>query len=393
LIRCVACGDDDLTQVLDLMEQPLANNLRQHTKPYPLALNLCRGCWHLQLSTAVDPALLFREYLYVSGTSKTLRDHFDWFARFVREEMTSAATVLEIACNDGSQLNSFADMGFATYGVDPAENLAPQSRERHEVVCDFFNANSVSRLSRDSFDVVVAQNVVAHTADPHQLLMDCASVMHDGSLLFIQTSQANMVLNNEFDTIYHEHISFFSLNSMRELVRRSGLHLIDAIKSPIHGVSWIFVIGKVDSQPERVMNLLALERASGLHDAATYQRYSDRCKDIQHQVKFMLNEMRDQGVRLVGYGAAAKGMTLLNSIGERLDMMVDDNPLKQGLLAPGNMTPIVGIDALAEISVDDPVMFVPLAWNFFDEIRGRIKSVRSVDRDLFLRYFPTVELR
>lgn len=392
LDTCVCCGSKNLVKLLDFNTQPLANNLNQHTEPFPLGVNLCQDCWHMQLPVSVDPELLFSEYLYVSGTSDTLKEYFDWFARFVKEYYPESTSVMEIACNDGSQLNAFQKINYRTYGVDPARNLHHLSSDNHEVICDFFTAESGSKLSADTFDVIVAQNVVAHTPTPKQLIEDVAKFMHNDSLFFIQTSQANMVLNNEFDTVYHEHISFFSLSSMIKLAGRAGLYVIDMIKTPIHGTSFLFVLSKKPKNQYKVANALSLENYQGLHTLETYLKYAERCNRIQRNVKSVLEHFRTDGYLLIGYGAAAKGMTLLNLIDTKLDFIIDDNPLKHGKLAPGNLSPIVSVDRLKELSTTDKVVFIPLAWNFFTEIKKKIKDIRDVESDQFVRYFPQVEV-
>ena len=388
---CLACKSTELFPLLDFGSQPLANNLICHTDPYPLKVNLCKTCYHMQLSIAVDPKDMFDDYLYVSGTTNTLKKYFDWFANFAAEYNPSAHNVLDIACNDGTQLDSFKNIGIKTYGIDPAKNLFELSSKNHSVICDYFNEKTASIL-KQKFDIIVAQNVVAHTSSPIEFLSGCKKIMHKDSLLFIQTSQANMVLNNEFDTIYHEHISFFSLNSMINLARQAGLYVIDAIKTPIHGTSWVFVIAKKAKNQCRMQNLLNMEKESGLHTLDRYIAYSKNCIDIQNQLKKTLRKFRKDGYVIVGYGAAAKGMTLLNSIDEKLDAIVDDNPLKQNTLSPGNLTPIVSSKYISEIAIDKQILFVPLAWNFFNEIQNKIKNIRNSQNDKFILYFPEIKV-
>ena len=208
LNECLCCGSEKLKLVLDLNEQPLANSFKKTAEEdeptFPLRLNICEECTHLQLSHAVNPDLLFKNYLYVSGTSQTLRDYFDWFAKRTLEyfEMPPQ-TVLDIACNDGSQLNSFQALGLKTYGIDPAENLHVLSNANHEVVCDYFKEKYVYHYKNKNLDIITAQNVFAHNDYPLDFLLQCKEIMHDKSRLFIQTSQADMIKNNEFDTIYH----------------------------------------------------------------------------------------------------------------------------------------------------------------------------------------------
>ena len=395
LNECLCCGSKNLTMTLDLGTQPMANSFLdsedQEELTFPLKLNLCRDCFHLQLSHAVDPDLLFRNYLYVSGTSQTLKDYFDWFANLaVDYYQGTPKTVLDIACNDGTQLDSFKRAGFTTYGIDPATNLHPISSANHEVVLDYFTKEYVEHYKTKNLDIINAQNVFAHNDYPLEFLQQCKEIMHDNTVLFIQTSQANMVQNNEFDTIYHEHLSFFCANSMNELAKRAGLHLIDVAKTPIHGTSYLFVFSKTP-RDNRVEEILLAERNAGLQTPATYIEYARRAEQVVVDLKNTIAEYRAAGFVIAGYGAAAKGMTLVNFGDIHLDFIIDDNPLKQGKFTPGTHDPVVSIDVLKECE-DLKVAFIPLAWNFFTEIKTRIKAVRDQEGDVFVRYFPTISV-
>ena len=396
LDECLCCGSERLKLVLDLNEQPLANSFKktaEEAEPtFPLCLNICEACTHLQLSHAVNPDLLFKNYLYVSGTSQTLRDYFDWFAKLTQEYFeTPPQTVLDIACNDGSQLNSFKALVLKTYGVDPAENLHPLSSANHDVFCDYFTDKYAYHYGSKNLDIITAQNVFAHNSYPLEFLKQCKEIMHDKSRLFIQTSQADMIHNNEFDTIYHEHLSFFNSSSMKSLAARAGLYIIDIQKTPIHGNSYLFVMAKTPGTKPSVQLQLDQEREQGLQDMNTYLAYADHCYTIISDLNSTLDHYRGLGYKLVGYGAAAKGNTLLNFGKTKLDMIIDDNPMKQGLFAPGSNIPVVPIDMLDQCD-DLKVAFVPLAWNFFKEIQGKIKAKRDREGDVFVKYFPTISV-
>ena len=394
--ECLACGTSDLRSILDLGKQPLANNYHngETQDEYPLNLNLCQSCYHLQLSHTVNPDLMFKNYLYVSGTAKTLRDYFDYFASKTLEYLPNATKILDIACNDGTQLDSYLKLGLQTYGIDPAENLYEDSKLRgHNIICDYFNSDTSHKFEGKTFDVITAQNVFAHTSYTVDFLNTCKEVMGDDSLLFIQTSQANMVRNNEFDTIYHEHLSFFSSNSMKSLVERCGMTLYDIFKTDIHGTSYVFVISKSKKEPkDGVSKNLLEEKELGMTDVLTYPEYALKCYQSTFNLKKKLEEMKNEGYILVGYGAAAKGNTLLNFGKISLDFIIDDNPLKQNLLTPGMNIPIFGPEKINQISENDKVVFVPLAWNFYSEIRNRITERRKNNNDFFVRYFPTLVL-
>ena len=396
LQECLCCGSESLKLVLDLNEQPLANSFKKTAEEdeptFPLRLNICTECTHLQLSHAVNPDLLFKNYLYVSGTSQTLRDYFDWFAKLTQEYFVEPPkSVLDIACNDGSQLNSFKTLGLKTYGIDPAENLHKLSSVNHEVVCDYFKEKYVYHYKNKNLDVITAQNVFAHNDYPLDFLLQCKEIMHDDTRLFIQTSQADMIKNNEFDTIYHEHLSFFNSNSMKALADRAGLTIVDIRKTPIHGNSYLFVLSKVSGARLSVQAQLDIERREGLQDMNTYLAYADRAATIVEDLKQTIMHYRTLDYLIVGYGAAAKGNTLLNFGEIHLDYIIDDNPLKQGLYSPGMSTPVVPIDILDKYT-GTKVAFVPLAWNFFKEIKSKIKSKRDQEGDVFIKYFPTISI-
>jgi len=398
LKECLTCGSNNLKLTLDLNKQPLANSFKKNKDEkqdeFPLAVNHCKDCFHVQLTHAVNPDLMFKDYLYVSGTSKTMNDHFEWFARYSKEYFESLSkefldTVLDIGCNDGSQLNNFISDTIETYGVDPAENLAATSRAKgHDIYVGYFDEAFVKLAGM--YDIIIAQNVFAHNYDPLTFLNNAKNVMARDSLLFIQTSQADMIKNNEFDTIYHEHISFYNINSMNELCKRAGLNLIDVTKCALHGNSYIFVISKYASRPANIENLIDMERKAGLLNEEKYEDYALKCQDVVDDLIFALSGAEADGYVLVGYGAAAKGMTLLNYAKIRLDYIIDDNPLKQNRYTPGMSIPVVSSDILIEFHENEKIIFIPLAWNFFNEIKSKIKAKRDNKNDLFLKYFPEV---
>lgn len=388
LTTCVACDSRQLTNFLDFGKQPLANNYhngRGGGEAYPLALQLCKECWHTQLTYSVKPAIMFDNYVYVTGTSKTLRDYCDEFAKTVHYEH-GQGSVLDIACNDGTQLDSFRKYGWDTYGVDPAKNLyADAVAKGHDIV----NAYWPTTLCK-WFDVIVAQNVCAHTPHPLQFLKGIAAHLERDGSAYIQTSQSQMYQRNEFDTTYHEHISFFSINSMKCLAHRAGLKLVDVSITPIHGDSYVFEL----KHPHHVANThlneqIKVEKAQGRHNVEFYRTFGKNAKQILDQLEQTVNNYKQQGVTVVGYGAAAKGMTVLNARNIQLDWIVDDNPLKVGKLTPGTNIPIRNRSSLA---VDEHIVCIPLAWNFFEEIKNNIETVRGSHNTTYVRYFPNLEI-
>ena len=382
--KCLACDHDDLKMVLDLNNQPLANSYKNSKDAvedsFPLAIKVCQVCHHVQLTHIVNPDLIYKNYLYVSGTTKTYVDYMDWYAKFCIEKLGhTPSSVLDIGCNDGSQLDKFKALNVDTYGVDPAENLYETSSKNHKVTCGYFD-NKYDR----SHDIITIQNAFAHNPNPLELLKNCKKNLEIDGLLFIQTSQADMILNNEFDTIYHEHISYYNIKSMMLLCNRAGLNLIDVVKTPIHGTSYVFIISADRSAPSTIKNLVDMETTAGLYTDFTYTKYTSNCIEKVANFAERVEYWRDQGYKIVGYGAPAKGNTFLNFARIPLDIIIDDNKLKQGLFTPGSSIEIVGSEILGTYTEDDKVLFIPLAWNFFKEIKQRILSVRNNPNDVFL---------
>lgn len=392
--KCLACGNDNIHMALDLGQQPLANAYKESAAEpemsFPLAVTLCYECFHLQLSHTVDPTIIYKNYLYATGTNQTIQEYSKWFADYCKEYVGEPRTVLDIGCNDGTQLNYFKQIGLTTYGIDPAQNLHAKSSENHAVVCDFFGSDAVSQLNGVQYDIITAQNVCAHNPNPLDFLQSCKKLMSDETLLFVQTSQADMVLNNEFDTIYHEHVNFFNAHSMHELARRAGLYLIDVQKTPIHGNSYIFVLSLQNRRPAHVANIIDMEARYGLLSKETYEQWNYTVKNNVKELVQSLNKFKSEGFILVGYGAAAKGNTLLNFANIKLDFIIDDSPLKQGKFTPGTGCTIVSISELDKYTDQDKLLFVPLAWNFFAEIKNKIQTARTNNNDRFLKYFPNV---
>ncbi len=264
LANCLVCNSTNLKKVLNLNKQPLANaylkSNKKREKKYDLAVNCCKECTHLQLTIAVDPKIIYNNYDYVSGTTKTLKNYMNDFYNLCIKNIgtTYRKNILDIGCNDGSQLDVFKKKKFKTFGVDPAKNIYKLSSKKHKILCEFFNNKTVEKFD-EKFDIIVLQNSFAHNPNPFNLLLNIKKLMDKNSTLFIQTSQADMCKNNEFDTIYHEHINFFNIKSMKILAERCGLKLHNVVKKPIHGTSYIFVI-KFFSTQNKIKQILKNEK-------------------------------------------------------------------------------------------------------------------------------------
>jgi len=392
---CLSC-DKNVNLLMDLGHQPLANNFHDKNGEYdvyPLRLMVCKNCYHCQLSHSVNPSILFKNYKYVSGTTKTGLNFFKQNAEDIikrKNILSGKGKVLDIACNDGSQLDFFKEFGWETYGVDPAENICPIAQAKgHRVVCDFWNENVALQLP--VMDVIVAQNVFAHTQHVNDFLINCKRVMNENTSLFIQTSQKNMIINGEFDTTYHEHISFFNARSMNELTRRNGLTLNCVCESDIHGGSYIFEIklGK-DDAIYNVDACMQEEETAGLYSDAIYEQFNMNAINCVQNLKAKILEYRNNEYKCIGFGAAAKGQTVLCYGDIELDYIIDENPLKIGQYSPKMNIPVVNLEYF-EHEEHDNYLVVILAWNFATEIKQKIEKLKGNKKIVMIeKYFPDI---
>lgn len=365
LNTCLCCSSENLRTILDLGSQSPANNYNVKDK-FPLKLNVCLDCSHAQLSHSVNPDILFKDYPYMSGVSSTMREYYRAFAEATLEAYPEAKTVYEIACNDGAQLDEFKKLGLETYGIDPAENLLKGTWDKgHNVKCGYFPNDCDGETS----DIIVAQNVLAHNPDPYGFLLGCRKIMHDDSILIIQTSQAKMLENHQLDTLYHEHISFFNKRSFHKLFTRCDLVPVDYRFLPdIHGGSDLYVLKKL---PE--ISIL------------DYSDFSNRCYKFSQKFKDQVDKIQKEGY-VICYGAAAKMINLIRFTGITPNIIIDDTPTKQGKLIDERhqIRPSSDLDILPKGSTIIPV------WNFFQEIKDKVESSHP-GKFKFLKYTPQIE--
>jgi 2-polyprenyl-3-methyl-5-hydroxy-6-metoxy-1,4-benzoquinol methylase len=393
--NCLACNKKNLL-FLDLGNQPLANNYHEKDETcdiYPLKLMYCSNCFHCQLSHALKPEIMFKRYKYVSGTSKTGINFFKNNAEFINDYKKKTGKILDIASNDGTQLDFFKSLGWETYGVDPAENLCPVAKNKgHNIICDFWNENIAKQLP--IMDVITAQNVFAHTQYVDEFLQNCKLVMDNNTSLFIQTSQKNMIINTEFDTTYHEHISFYNTLSMKTLVERNGLFLNRIIEAPIHGKSYIFEINKIlKNDNNNIEKYLLEEKEKKIYDNLTYLEFNNKTQNIIFNLKNELLRFEKDGYKCIGYGAAAKGQTVLCYANIFLDYIIDENPLKIDLYSPKMNIPIVDINYFINDTTNN-IVVLTLAWNFSDEIKEKIRKYKGKKNIYIIEaYFPEIIIR
>jgi SAM-dependent methyltransferase len=380
--HCRACRSRRLHLFLPLGEHPAANaflrrdQLERPEPRWPLDAYACLDCGLIQVANVLPPDF-FRDYLYVPSAAETMHRHFDELAGFVRQHLAPGPEdlVVDIGSNDGLFLWKLKSAGGRGLGVEPAANLAAVARERGvEVVNEYFDSETAAAI-RDRHGnarVITTTNTFNHIDDLHGFMSAVAMLLdQDGTFVVEVPHAADLIEHNEFDTIYHEHVSEFTVKSLVELFACFDLGVVDILRLPVHGGS-MRVLGRRRS-PEAgesvpVAEWIGRERAAALFDAATYEAFAMRVRQIRLRTLELLGGLKGDGRRIAGYGAPAKGNTLLNyyAIGpDTLDFLADRNALKHGLFSPGMHIPIVPAERVAQ---DQPDYLFVLAWNFGDEI-------------------------
>jgi SAM-dependent methyltransferase len=380
--RCLLCPNGKVDQFLDLGATALANQFLRADEidspepKYPLRVGLCRSCAHVQLMDSVPPLEMFENYLYISSASDTLKNHlWDLSDELVGRYRPGAADlVIDIGCNDGTLLHGFQRHGVRTLGVDPAQNLAAfTSGNGIERYTDLFGAATaqdiVSKWGQAS--LVTATNTFPHIQDLSDFIRGIQTVLKPGGVFVIEMHYLlDLVEQVAFDTIYHEHVSYWALGPMKQLFERHGMSIVDAGRLPLHHGQLRVHVQRQGEGPihSGVAELLAAEKAAELDRFETYLRFAERAKKIKTDLHEMLVAFAQNGRRVAGYGAPAKGNTLLGFLDispELLPYIVDISPLKQGLFTPGTHIPVVAPERLL---ADQPDYVLLLAWNFVDEI-------------------------
>lgn len=384
--RCIICGAKELTRYLSLGKTALANSYLPKRKlankelKVPLEVYYCSSCHLSQLTQIVNPRILFENYAYFSSTSPQLLKHFDQYAQdvFQRYPQHTKKLVLEIASNDGILLKSFKQRGAKVLGVDPAKNIAKIANQSGiETITKFFGASLAPKILKKfgKASIVMANNVLAHTGKLHDIIAGVKELLDkDGIFIFQVKYLVDLLKKNEFDTIYHEHISYFSLLPLTTLLKSHGLEIFDVKHVETEGGSIRVYAGHtppIHSQSSQLKKLHNNELRLGLNHFPIYRHFSKRPPLIKKKLLRILSNLKLRGKKIAGYGASAKGNTLLQYCGinnKILDYIVDGAPFKQGKYTPGTHIPIVHPGYLKN---DVPDYILLLAWNFGRSIMGR----------------------
>ncbi len=392
---CLACGKQSLKTILDFGDQTAANLLLDkidlNARKERLALDYCSLCGHAQQNTFYPPKELFSHYLYQSGTSNTLREYFKWFSDCIYNSSVQSLETLEIASNDGSLIRALLDNKIKAEGIEPATNLVEIARANGAETTEGFWPTS--KLKK-KFDLVIAQNVLAHNANPFEFIKAIYENLNSEGTALLQSSQVDMFENSEFDTLYHEHFSFFSPNSMRYLAERAGFKYNSFLKTNIHGGSLLGIFSKSEESLDKFNKSFCtgkfyLNKIN--HKKRPTDSDADKFRDRAIETCNSLNELTyiysKYGYKIVLVGAAAKAITVLQASKMHIDHIVDEAPLKHNKFIAGTSHKIEKLDIIGEIK--GPVLFIVGAWNFYSELKDKLSKIRSrVNQDKITKYFP-----
>lgn len=390
LETCRACDSSNLLLFLQLGPTPVPNGFlkayhrHRAEKFYPLDVCFCKDCGLVQLAHVVSPTIMFNNYVYIPSTSETMRRHFAVLAKQAVEKTDANETdlVIDIGSNDGTLLKSFKLLKMRTLGIDPAENLVKKAnQEGVKTICSLFTKELAKKIKKKEGEakIITATNVVAHVHNLHDFLEGIKILLSEKGLFICEFPYlVDLIEKVEFDTIYQEHLSYFSIMPFEKLLKRHGLFLIDIQKMAVHGGSVRVFVGKKEKKTDRkVKELLKLENQRGMLDSETYLEFRRKVDKVRHELVQLLWKLRLQDKQIVGYGASAKGNIILNycRIGpETLDYIVDSIPYKQGKFTPGMRIPIYPEEKLLD---DQPDYTLLLAWNFADEIIKKQREYRK----------------
>jgi|MDSW01.1.fsa_nt_gb SAM-dependent methyltransferase len=390
--KCRLCGHVNFHKYLDLGFTPPADQFRRSEQlvyaeeTYPLEVQMCESCGLSQLSFTVSPEVLYRnDYPYESSITKTGDLHWTQFANSIIAKfgLSNNDLVVDVGSNVGTLLNKFKIQGINVQGVDPAANIVMIAQANGiDTLCEFFNGESVQKIisSKSRAKIITATNCFAHVDDLNIFMKNIFQLLEDdGVFIFESPHIKNLIKKNEYDTIYHEHLSYLSLKPLVKFAEKFDLQIFDVVESDIHGGSFRVFFCKKGKYPieDNVHKMIKLEEDEGIFDVKVLDQFALRVKDNKAQLMEMLYSLKKQGKSVVGVSAPAKGMTLLNYCGidrEILDYVTEKSQLKIGRYTPGGHIPVYSDERLIQ---DQPDYALLLAWNFADEIIKNLDEYRK----------------
>ncbi len=393
-MKCRHCNKQLRHKFIDLGVSAPSNsfvqnkNLSVSEKSYPLRVLVCDSCWLVQTEDFVNASEMFsHEYAYFSSYSSSFLNHAKKYVEKMvsRFSLNKKSTVLEVASNDGYLLDFVKKINIECYGIEPTQSTAKVARSKGlNIIEAFFSTDLAKKLARKqkTVDLAIANNVLAHVPDINDFVKGFAEILKkDGVATFENPHLLELTNGKQFDTIYHEHFSYLSLTSVNKIFKNNGLTVFDVEKIPVHGGSLRYYAQRSDTGQKpiskRVNALINEESDAGLNNLDFYSNFQKVAEEIRDEFKKFLDEQRNNGKIVIGYGAAAKGNTLLNfgNISKKFIRFISDkNPIKQGLFCPGSKIPIFNENKIRDQKPDFIVIF---PWNIKDEIKEQLAFTRE----------------
>lgn len=381
-MTCRIC-ESPTKEVLDLGTTPPANGLLDspdtEEKRFPLQLEWCESCSNVQLRDCLSADDLYKHYLYVTPRSSTLDRHYEYLSNFLFSSgyLSESSVVFEIGSNAGYFLKHLQPSVSKVIGIDPAHEIAAMAEaDGIPTIVDFFNKESAEQTAEKygQPDLVIGRHCMAHNEWPQAMVAGAAAVLPEGGHLVIENAYLmNTLENGEFDQVYHEHMFYYSISSLGEMLRREGFELVDATMSLVHGGSLVAVARRGGGDPSDAVNRYKAREDMFLN-AGTFERFADRATEIKQRLGELVGSLASSGNSVYTYGATAKGNTLLNYVGlnsEQMPYCVDNTEMKQGKFLPGSHIEVMSeTDALK----DPPDYFLLTAWNYQDEIIAKVRA-------------------
>ena len=384
--ECRCCGNNKLKRIISLGYQPLANNLlnnkNQNREMYPLEMNYCSNCHNCQLSVIVDPKKMFSNYMYVSSTTKTSREHFIGAAKKYIKEFKlkpKKSYIIDVGSNDGIALKPFKDLNFKKIlGIEPAKNLAKlANKNKIKTFNGFLEKESLKKIKKNA-NIILASNVFAHSDKLKEMAQCMFELLHKNGVIIIEIQYLlNTLKDLTFDNIYHEHYNYWSLTSLINFFNQFDATIFKAEKINTHGGSLRIFIkkGKKNKIEKSVKILLKEEEDFGIKNFKTYQDFAKKIYKIRKNVKKNISNLEKKNGKIIGYGSPAKATTALNffNVSDEISCIIEDNKLKHGKFVPGVKIPIVSKNKLK----NKKNTILVLAWNFFEEIKINNKNISN----------------